>query len=175
VAIDFTLGIRAGNGGGQATVEQGVDAGEIGVRFEFVRQRTGANELEEFGLDFLRRDRREDAGLEGMPATGIQKTQGGEAVEPSVGDTLDEGGAVFRDILAQCGDLIGGLAKIRRVGGEHVVELARDGLHELPPDGGGEGLESGGVHGKVAIKLGINVALQESGLLLGTQILEQSG
>ena len=35
---------------------------------------------------------------------------------------------------------------VGRLRGEHVIELARDRLHELAADGRGEGLEGRGVH-----------------------------
>jgi len=81
-----------------------------------------------------------------MPALSIQKAQRGEAVEPGVGDTLDEGGTVFPGLPAEGCDLRGSLAEVRRVGGEHVVELAPHRLHELGADGGSERFEGRGVH-----------------------------
>ena len=113
---------------------------------EFRRQRARAEELEEFRLGFLRRGSSKNASLEWVPALRIEKAQRGEAVEPSVSDALDKGGTIPPLLLAERCHLISSLAEIWRVGGEHVVELTPDRLHELGANGGSEGFEFGSVH-----------------------------
>jgi hypothetical protein len=143
VAIDFALGIRRRD----AAIEEVIEPGGVGVGLQLLGQGAGAGELEQFGLGLRRAGRGEDAGTERMPAAGIHEAERGEAVEPGVGHALDEPGAVGLRELPQRRDLRGeGGEVVGRLGGEGEVELARDGLHELLADGGGEGLEGGGVH-----------------------------
>ena len=137
-AISLALRIGPSDGGGQATIEQVVEALEVGVRVEFRRQGASAEELEDFRLCLLRRGGSKNASLEWMPTLGIEKAQRSEAVEPSVSDALDKGGTVPPIFLAEGCHLICSLSDIWRVGGEHVVELAPDCLHELVADGGSE-------------------------------------
>ena len=57
------------------------------------------------GLCLVRAGRSEDAGAERVPTASIHKAERGQAVEPGVGDALDEAGAVHRRELPQCRNL----------------------------------------------------------------------
>ena len=105
VAIDFALRIRAGSGGGDATVEEVIEPGGVGVGLQLFGQGSGAGQLEQLRLCLRRAGRREDASAKRMPAAGIHEAERGEAVEPGVGDALNEPGAVGLRELSQRGHL----------------------------------------------------------------------
>jgi hypothetical protein len=102
VAIDFALRIRRRD----AAIEEVIEPAGVGVGLQLLGQGSGAGELEQLGLGLRRAGRREDAGTERMPAAGVHEAERGEAVEPGVGDALDEPGAIrlasFRN-AATCG------------------------------------------------------------------------
>ncbi len=144
VAIDLPLRIRRRD----ATIEEIIEPGGIGVGLQFLGQGSGAGEFEQLRLRLRSAGRREDAGAERMPAAGVHEAERGEAVEPGVGDALYEANPICLRELPQRSHLRSeGREQVGRLGRECKVELARDGLHELFSDGGGEGLEGGGVHG----------------------------
>ncbi len=76
-------------------------------------------------------------------------TAGGQAIEPSVGNALDESSAVTHCLLAQRLDLLGYSTQIGRLRRRNLVEFARDHLHELASDSRDKGFESGGVHKRI--------------------------
>ena len=142
-AIDLALRIRRRD----AAVEEVIEPGGVGVGLQFLRQGSRAGELEQFGLRLVGGGRGEDAGAKRMPAPGVHETERGEAVEPCVGDALDEPSAVCLGELPEGGDLRReGGEVVGRLCGEDVVELTRDGLHDLLADRRGESFESGSVH-----------------------------
>ncbi len=141
MAINFSLGIRSGDGGGKPAIKEVVEAVEVGVRPQFLRQRAAADEFEQFRLGFLRGSRGEHPRLERMPAPGIQKAESGEAVEPGVGHSFDQPGAVVLRFLAEPLDLGLRGPQVGRVSREDIIKLPRDRLHELAANGGGEGFE----------------------------------
>ena len=128
-------------GGGQQAVQQLVEPDGIRARSEFRGQRAVAGELEEFRLGFLGGGRGEDAGGEGMPAFGVQKTQGGEPVEPCVGDAFEEPGAVAFGLFAKGLDLGGACAEVGGVGAQDVIQLPGDGFLQQEPDLGRKRLQ----------------------------------
>src|ERR1035441_6486661 len=82
-----------------------------------------------------------------MPALGVQVTQGGEAVKPGISNTFDEAGAVRVRQIPQRINLWGKSGEVVwRLGRKNMIELPRDGLHQLVPNSGGEGLEGSSVH-----------------------------
>ncbi len=143
VPIDLPLGIRRRD----VPIEKAIDPLEMGVGMQFRGQSAGAGELEKFRLDLCRAGGGDDPGMEGVPAPGIHEAEGGETVEPGVGHLLDQPGPVLLGEPPQRGHL-------RREGGEevgclrreHVIQLARDRLHELPAHSRGERFKGGGVH-----------------------------
>ena len=89
--------------------------------------------------------------MERMPSTRIEKANGRQAIEPGVSDPLNESCAVAICFFAQRLHLLCRRPEIRRVGCKHIIELARDRLHELAADSGSEGFEAGGVHRELKI------------------------
>ncbi len=137
VAIDLALRIRRGD----AAIEEVIEPGGVGVGLQLLGQGSGAGELEQLRLGLRCAGRGEDAGAERMPAAGVHEAERGEAVEPGIGDALDEAGAVGLRELPQRGYLWSkGSQIIRCLGAENEVELTCDRLHKLCAYGWGEGL-----------------------------------
>ena len=61
--------------------------------------------FEEFGLRLRRAGRRKNTRSEWMPATSIHETERGKAIEPGVGDALDQPGPIYLRKLPQRRDL----------------------------------------------------------------------
>ena len=102
-SVSLGLGIRTGNAPGEDILER------FGIRHflpESRIKRAAPGLLENLGHDLMGRGGRDHTGTEGVVAIRIHEAQGGEAVEPCVGDPLDKGLAPFlRQHLLQLANL----------------------------------------------------------------------
>ena len=90
VTINFALRI----GGRNTAIQQIIESFWIGVGLEILRQSSTAHELQEFRLRLRCAGRRENARSERMPAASVHKSERCEAIEPCVGNALDQPGTI---------------------------------------------------------------------------------
>ena len=81
-----------------------------------------------------------------MPATGIEKTERSQTVEPGIGDPLQKRRTIGNGLMSEQLHLGGRSPQVGGIGGKNVVELAPHCFQQLTADLGGEVLERGKIH-----------------------------
>lgn len=73
-----------------------------------------------------------------MPSPSIEKAQGSETVEPSVGNALNEARSILFRFPLDTHPLFCFFSQVRRVTGEDEIELPTNCFNELAADGRGK-------------------------------------
>src|SRR5687768_13105100 len=101
MAVNLSLRIDGRN----APLKQIVEAPNACVPAQLLGQRPGPHEAEDLGLGFVRDGGCQDARAEGVPTAGVEVPERRQAVEPGVGDSLQERSPAGLSDRAQRGDL----------------------------------------------------------------------